>query len=98
MPAQISMPQQSDTMTEGTVVKWRVKEGERVKANQIVAEIERSTGRKAQVSLEPMPMGDMVASFTDIEPSRRDLRFDPVVPLDIGIPKFVAWYRAHYRL
>jgi pyruvate dehydrogenase E2 component (dihydrolipoamide acetyltransferase) len=34
------MPQQSDTMTEGTVVKWRKREGDPVKAGDIVAEIE----------------------------------------------------------
>ena len=36
MPAQITMPQQSDTMTEGTVVKWLKKEGDKVKANEII--------------------------------------------------------------
>jgi pyruvate/2-oxoglutarate dehydrogenase complex dihydrolipoamide acyltransferase (E2) component len=29
MPAQITMPQLSDTMTEGTVVKWLKKEGDK---------------------------------------------------------------------
>src|SRR4030095_15118047 len=40
MPAEITMPQQSDTMTEGTVVKWLKKEGDKVKAGDIIAEIE----------------------------------------------------------
>ena len=33
MPIEITMPQQSDTMTEGTVVKWLKKEGERIKVD-----------------------------------------------------------------
>jgi dihydrolipoyl dehydrogenase len=40
MAAEITMPQQSDTMTEGTVVKWLVKEGDKIKSGQIIAEIE----------------------------------------------------------
>ena len=32
MPAEIKMPQLSDTMTEGTVVKWNKKEGDKVQA------------------------------------------------------------------
>jgi pyruvate dehydrogenase E2 component (dihydrolipoamide acetyltransferase) len=32
MPTPITMPQQSDTMTEGTVVKWLKKEGDKIKA------------------------------------------------------------------
>jgi dihydrolipoamide dehydrogenase len=40
MPAEFTMPQLSDTMTEGTVVKWRKKEGEKIKAGEVIAEIE----------------------------------------------------------
>jgi pyruvate dehydrogenase E2 component (dihydrolipoamide acetyltransferase) len=40
MPAEITMPQLSDTMTEGTVVKWLKKEGDKVKEGDIIAEIE----------------------------------------------------------
>ncbi|MDB5291319.1 MAG: Biotin-requiring enzyme, partial [Phycisphaerales bacterium] len=34
MSAEITMPQQSDTMTEGTVVKWLKKEGDKVRAGE----------------------------------------------------------------
>jgi len=40
MPAEFTMPQMSDTMTEGTVVKWRKKEGDKVSTGDILAEIE----------------------------------------------------------
>ena len=40
MPAEFTMPQMSDTMTEGTVVKWRKKEGDKVQSGDILAEIE----------------------------------------------------------
>ncbi len=40
MPAEITMPQLSDTMTEGTLVKWLKKEGDSVKANEVIVEIE----------------------------------------------------------
>ena len=34
MSAEITMPQLSDTMTEGTVVKWHKKEGDKIKAGE----------------------------------------------------------------
>src|SRR5215216_2937592 len=37
---EITMPQLSDTMTEGTVVKWLKKEGDKVKEGEIIAEVE----------------------------------------------------------
>lgn len=40
MPYELTMPQLSDTMTEGTLVKWNKKEGEAVKAGEEIAEVE----------------------------------------------------------
>ena len=40
MPVEITMPQLSDTMTEGTVVKWHKKEGDAVKAGDEIADVE----------------------------------------------------------
>jgi pyruvate dehydrogenase E2 component (dihydrolipoamide acetyltransferase) len=40
MPIHITMPRLSDTMEEGTLVKWRVKLGDHVKAGQVLADVE----------------------------------------------------------
>src|SRR5689334_19140413 len=56
MPVEITMPQQSDTMTEGTVVKWRKNEGDKVKAGEIVAEIETD---KAVMEMESFEGGTL---------------------------------------
>ncbi len=45
MPSEITMPQLSDTMTEGTVVKWHKQEGDKVKAGEEIADIETSLCR-----------------------------------------------------
>src|SRR5690242_6530344 len=60
MPIEITMPQQSDTMTEGTVVKWVKKEGEKVKSGEIVAEIETD---KATMEMESFDAGTMAAQL-----------------------------------
>ena len=54
MPATITMPQLSDTMVEGTVVKWHRKEGDPVKANEEIADIETD---KATMPLEVFEAG-----------------------------------------
>ncbi len=56
MPAQITMPQQSDTMTEGTVVKWLKREGDKIKAGEIIAEIETD---KAVMEMESFDAGTL---------------------------------------
>ena len=40
MPKFIEMPKLSDTMTEGTLAKWLVKEGDTVKVGQAIADVE----------------------------------------------------------
>lgn len=40
MPIQITMPRLSDTMEEGTLVKWKVKVGDKVKSGDNLADVE----------------------------------------------------------
>jgi pyruvate dehydrogenase E2 component (dihydrolipoamide acetyltransferase) len=49
MPIEIRMPRLVDTMTQGAVVAWRKQEGQRVRAGEVIAEIEAD---KATVDLE----------------------------------------------
>src|SRR6202162_1978398 len=37
---EIQMPKLSDTMTEGTLVSWKKKRGDKVSAGEVIAEIE----------------------------------------------------------
>jgi pyruvate dehydrogenase E2 component (dihydrolipoamide acetyltransferase) len=61
MPTEITMPQQSDTMTEGTVVKWLKKEGDKIKAGEIIAEIETD---KATMEMEAFDAGTLAVILT----------------------------------
>ncbi len=40
MPIEITMPRLSDTMESGTVIKWNVKEGDKVSAGDVIADVE----------------------------------------------------------
>ena len=56
MPVEITMPQLSDTMTEGTLVKWLKKEGDKIKPSEIVAEVETD---KATMEMESFDGGTL---------------------------------------
>ncbi len=56
MPAEVTMPQLSDTMTEGTVVKWNKKEGDKVAAGEELAEVETD---KATMPMESFDSGTL---------------------------------------
>src|SRR5580658_9123015 len=54
MPSYIEMPKLSDTMTEGTLVKWRKQKGDKVAAGDILAEVETD---KATMEMESFDDG-----------------------------------------
>jgi UDP-glucuronate 4-epimerase len=60
--------------------------------------IEQALGRKAEKILEPMQKGDVRATVADIEASRRDLGFSPSTTIDVGIPRFIDWYKTYNDL
>jgi pyruvate dehydrogenase E2 component (dihydrolipoamide acetyltransferase) len=56
MPTNILMPALSPTMTEGTLAKWLKKEGDMVKAGEVIAEIETD---KATMEVEAVDEGKL---------------------------------------
>src|ERR1700752_2556877 len=54
MPTEILMPALSPTMEEGKLAKWLVKEGQQVKAGDVIAEIETD---KATMEVEAVDEG-----------------------------------------
>jgi len=54
MPKLINMPKLSDTMTEGTLVKWHIKEGETIDLGKIIADVETD---KATMEMEAFDGG-----------------------------------------
>jgi len=67
-----------------------------VELRRFVAVLEEALGMTAEVRLAPLPPGDVIATFADIEASRRDLGFEPSTPIEEGLPRFVEWYRKYH--
>ncbi|MCX7712256.1 MAG: pyruvate dehydrogenase complex dihydrolipoamide acetyltransferase [Chthoniobacterales bacterium] len=66
MPVYIEMPKLSDTMTEGTLVRWHIKIGDKVQIGQIIADVETD---KATMEMEAFEEG-IVYQFLIAEGSK----------------------------
>jgi pyruvate dehydrogenase E2 component (dihydrolipoamide acetyltransferase) len=53
MPTYIEMPKLSDTMTEGTLVKWRKQKGEKIVSGDIIAEVETDKATMEMEAFDP---------------------------------------------
>ncbi|HEX8191399.1 MAG TPA: SDR family NAD(P)-dependent oxidoreductase [Allosphingosinicella sp.] len=60
--------------------------------------IEEACGRKAERRLLPMQPGDVRDTYADISAIQRDLGFAPTTSIDVGVPRFVEWYRDYHGL
>jgi UDP-glucuronate 4-epimerase len=63
-----------------------------------IAVLEKALGRSALKQLLPMQPGDVPESFADIDASRRDLGFEPTTPIEVGLARFVDWYKSYHRI
>jgi UDP-glucuronate 4-epimerase len=63
-----------------------------------IAVLERELGCKAKKELLPLQPGDVPESFADIAASRRDLGFDPKTTIDVGLSRFVQWYKQYHNV
>ncbi len=64
---------------------------------RLIEVLEQALGRKAVKDFQPMQPGDVKATYADISAIQRDLGFRPTTPIDVGVPRFVAWYRDFYK-
>lgn len=58
--------------------------------------LERLTGRKALRRDLPMQPGDVERTWADVSALQAATGFSPCTPLDVGLARFVEWYR-HWR-
>lgn len=59
--------------------------------------VEQAMGKTAEKIMQPMQPGDVVATYADVDDLMRDVDFKPDTPLEVGIQKFVDWYRNYYK-
>ena len=60
--------------------------------------LEKALGKKAEKNLLPIQPGDVPATYADIDDLTKDVGFKPSTPIEVGISRFVEWYREFYRV
>jgi len=68
-----------------------------VKLMYLIDVIERALGKTAVKNMLPLQPGDVPATYADVDDLIRDVNFAPKTPIEVGVQRFVDWYRAYYR-
>jgi UDP-glucuronate 4-epimerase len=63
---------------------------------RLIEIIEETLGKKAIRRLCPMQPGDVRATYANIDHIARDAGFEPKTPIEVGVPRFIEWYRSYF--
>jgi UDP-glucuronate 4-epimerase len=67
-----------------------------VQLSRYIEVIERALGRTAVKHLLPLQPGDVPDTFADVDELVRDTGYQPSTPIEVGVARFVEWYRGYY--
>ena len=87
-----------DPSTSG-VAPWRILNlgaGRRERLQRYIEVLEDKLGRKATLNVMPAQDGEMIRTEADITETRDALGYAPATPIDVGVGRFVDWYREFY--
>ena len=69
-----------------------------VSVNELLALLERITGRRARRNELGMQPGDVERTYSDTTKLLRMTGFTPATPLETGLRAFVDWFRHYHRI
>lgn len=70
--------------------------GNSVKLLDFLKVIEDAVGKKAELSMTPMQIGDVHSTKANISKAEKYLGYSPETTLEDGVKDFVTWYRRYY--
>lgn len=60
--------------------------------------LESCLGVKVEKNMLPLQPGDVPVTYADVDELIEDVGFKPSTPIEVGIERFVAWYRSYYQV
>jgi UDP-glucuronate 4-epimerase len=66
--------------------------------SEMISLLEKYMGEKAKKNLLPMQLGDVMVTYADISKAESLLNYNPKISLDMGIKKFIGWFKKYYKV
>lgn len=69
-----------------------------VELMHFIACIEKACGRAAVKRYLPLQPGDVPTTYADVDALATAVGFKPATPIEVGVERFVAWYRGYHNV
>jgi UDP-glucuronate 4-epimerase len=101
-PAQSNRAWDSDVPDPGTSNApyrvYNIGNHQPVQLLHLIEVLETCLGRKAQKEFLPLQPGDVPATYADVEDLSAATGYAPSTPIEVGVERFVRWYRDYYHV
>ncbi len=77
---------------------YNIGNNEPVELMYLIETLEKCLGMTAVKNMLPMQMGDVPATYANVDDLIRDVGFKPATPIEVGIERFVKWYRDYHKV
>jgi UDP-glucuronate 4-epimerase len=88
--------QSTDTTAAPSRV-YNIGNNQPVELLKLIRIMEEKIGRTAIMNMLPMQAGDVPVTYADIDELTLAVGYRPNTPIEVGVSRFVDWYREHYR-
>lgn len=92
-----ALPPQVGEQGEAPAALYNIGRGEPVRLLDMVECVEQALGRKAIRNYLPLQPGDVLQTWANVDALAQRTGFRPATPLQVGIERFVQWYRDYYE-
>lgn len=69
-----------------------------VELTDFINAVEKALGMKIKKNMLPLQAGDVPATYANVADLVEDLNYQPSTPIQVGVDRFVAWYREFFRV
>ena len=90
---------QPDSATSSAPYRlYNIGNNQPVELMRYIEVLEECLGRKAEKNLLPLQAGDVPDTYADVQALIDDVGYKPETPIEVGVARFVDWYRDYYQV
>ena len=100
-----NVPQKSEiadpddnTQTAAPYKVYNIGNNQPVELMRMIEVLEKCIGKEAVKNMQPMQPGDVPETYADIDALQNDVGFRPDTSIEVGIERFVDWYKTYHGI
>ncbi len=93
------IPQSGENLNTTAPYKvYNIGNNQPIELLHLIEVLEAALGKKAIKNFMPIQPGDVPITYADVDALIQDVDFQPNTSIEVGVKRFVEWYRSYYQV